>query len=827
MNANSFTDMTRRSFLTGMAAAGGALGAAALGGSMLGMTGCSGASGSAGTGSASATVAGFGGDVTVSLAMEQGTITACEAEGSSETPDRGGRAIASMPPAMVEADSIDVDAVSGATVTSGAIKSAAQMAYDEIMQTGADSRADGEALMAPGDYTGTAKGWWGIWDLPVTVTVDEHALLDIRVPEDRFEHGETEVMLKCVKENLFARMIEHQSVKIDAVTGATVTSNAVKTAVESALKEAIVAAGNSDSEISRFYAVPEKEAAGAVEEKEADVVVVGLGMGGVFAMRRAIEAMRELNGGRRVSLIGIEKSAKVGGKSCMTHSCGVVNPARYADLVNDGVPFVDSEGLREAWREYTKDAEGNQTAKEEIVDLYFKESGNALDWLYFEQGWRFGSPKESYAYPGVLEFNYILTQKANPGTFEDRRGAVDSLLRGLVQDCVAQGAELLMETEGLDLLIDNDTVQGVKARNLATGEEYVIKAKAVIMNTGGYALNENLMQTLPAEPYAGTYERMLGMGMDDGLMFESAMRNGAGTWNTEMPPMIMQAGLPHRLTKYPIEPIPGTLQSLSGREATYTLNDVPLALGFSCDALDVNPRGERFCNELWIISWAGDAQTPGWQAFKSGPYYYSIWSKTQLDEIAEIGLTRVKSWQRYCAQGQLPEGPIPEVFDILECAVGEGIAWKGKGLEDLAEQLDMDPAVLRATCDAYNAAVQAGFDEEFGKDPEYLRPVGEGPYYAIKVCSAPYASGGGLDVDVQIRVLKDDHATPIQGLYALGIDSMGVLMNKTKNYASFGGTAQGWSLTSGYLAGRNAVAYVEEAYGLAEVSEALVDTPAV
>ena len=795
---------------------------------MLALAGCSNTAeaGSGGTGTASATVPGFGGDVTVTLTMEKGTIVDCEALGDAETPDRGGRAIASMPSAIVEANTIDVDGVSGATVTSSAIKSAGQMAYDEIMQS-QTTKESGQALMAPGTYTGAAKGWWGIWDLPVTITVNEHSLLDISVPDDRFEHGETEVMLKTVKENLFERIIANQSVKVDSVTGATVTSNAVKTSVEQALKEAIVAAGNSESEISRFYTVPDKEDEGVTEEKEADILFVGLGMGGIFAMRRAIEAIREINGGRRVNIIGIEKASKVGGKSCMTHSCGVVNPTRYADLINDGKPFVDGAGLREAWREYTKDPEGNQTAKDDLVDLYFEESGNALDWLYFDQKWRFGEPKESFAYPGVLEFNYILTQKANPGTFEDRRGAVDELLRGLVQDSIAQGAEILMETEGYELLIENDTVKGVKARSLATGKEYVINAKAVVMNTGGYALNQTLMETLPSEPYAGTYDRMLGMGMDDGLMFESAMANGAGTWNTEMPPMVMQAGLPHRLTQYPIVPIEGTLQSLSGREATYTLNDVPLALGFSCDALDVNPKGERFCNELWIISWAGDAQTPGWQAFKAGPYYYSIWSKPQLDEIAEIGFTRVKSWQRYCAQGQLPEGPIPEVFEILDYAISEDIAWKGETLEDLATQLDMDAATLQKTYETYNAFVEKGVDEEFGKDPEYLQKIGEGPYYAVKVCCAPYASGGGLDVDTQVRVLKDDHETPIQGLYALGIDSMGVLMNKTKNYASFGGTAQGWSLTSGYLAGRNAALYVNDTYGLTDMSEALVDIPAV
>ena len=167
------------------------------------------------------------------------------------------------------------------------------------------------------------------------------------------------------------------------------------------------------------------------------------------------------------------------------------------------------------------------------------------------------------------------------------------------------------------------------------------------------------------------------------------------------------------------------------------------------------------------------------------------------------------------------------MFDILDYAVSEGVAWKADTLEELAGQLEMDPETLQATYTAYNEAVSTGVDEQFGKGVDYLMPIGEGPYYAVKVLPAPYASGGGLDVDTQLRVLMDDHITPIQGLYALGCDSMGVLLNRTKNYASFGGTAQGWSLTSGYLAGSNAAKYVIENFGLTELSEALDPTPAV
>ena len=94
--------------------------------------------------------------------------------------------------------------------------------------------------------------------------------------------------------------------------------------------------------------------------------------------------------------------------------------------------------------------------------------------------------------------------------------------------------------------------------------------------------------------------------------------------------------------------------------------------------------------------------------------------------------------------------------------------------------------------------------------------------------NASFSTAGGLDVDTQIRVLKDDHETPIEGLYATGVDSMGVLLHPERNYSGFGGVAQGWLWTSGRLAGINAANFVNETYGgFTYVSPALVDTSAV
>ena len=315
--------------------------------------------------------------------------------------------------------------------------------------------------------------------------------------------------------------------------------------------------------------------------------------------------------------------------------------------------------------------------------------------------------------------------------------------------------------------------------------------------------------------------------MDDGKMFQAALNAGAGTWNVEMSPMVMHFGLPHYLTHYPINIKKNTLNGRTGRNYTWTLNDTPLGMGISADTLDVTKKGVRFDDESRIGQFATNIVMDSWCGSKAGQYYYSIYSKEQMDNIAKNGLNNIPRWEGYCAQGGVPaKMPIPEVYECMDICVDEGMAWKADTLEGLAKQLDMDPDTFVNTVKTYNGYVEKKVDEQFGKDPKYLTSIGSGPYYAIKIMGVIFATVGGLDVDTNIRVLKSDHKTPLNGLYAIGNDSLGVLMNKERNYNGFGGVAQGWAATSGRIAGISATQYIKKKYGLADVSPALVDTSA-
>jgi fumarate reductase flavoprotein subunit len=759
-----------------------------------------------------ATVRGHGGDVTVTLTVKDGKITDCKIVGDGETPALGGKAVAQMPAEYIQAGSLEVDGVAGATVTSNAIKSAAQMAYNQAMGI-----TTGMIKMKPGLYTAGCKGFWRIWDLPVTIKVSESAILDITVPEDRQAHGETEVILQSVKDKLFPRIIQNQSIAVDSITGATVSSDAVKLAIQDALKQALTAGGSDDSALSAFQVAPAKSDTGKTEEKSVDILLVGLSTGGICAMQSAYEQVVKYQGTKLISMLGIERAGKVGGKSALTHGGMFVNPKKLSKDLYGGADFCDAKLLRENFIKFCT-VDGVCHLKEDVLDVFLKESGPTLDWLY-EKGWHFGKvdlkPTKNYA-NGAYGVNVVTAPNLEPGSYEDRRQWLNHYYFWMLEEVKAHGAEILLETEAYELLLDNDgKVAGVKARNLATGMEYTIHAKAIIMGTGGFASNRAMIDKYLAEPWRGE-RKVLGTGQDTGTFLQAVIDKGAGTWNIDSGPNVMHVGLDHYINKYPFKFDEGVIDGRTGRNKVHTLNSIPLGCATTGNALAVNKVGQRFMNEKeYCTSYEEGPEKEGWPCHFSGNYYYSIVSGDVLKEIAADGFKKVYKWEGYCSQGDIPAdwGAVPEVYDGLDCAVQEGMAWKADTIADLAKQLNFDPNTLEKTVADYNAVCDKGEDASFGKDPKFLTKFTSGPYYAIQVWNVVFSTIGGLDVDNKICVLKEDHVTPIKGLYAIGTDSMGVIgCNGSKSYMGLG-LAQGWNRTAGKLAGTNAADYIQEEYG--------------
>ncbi len=743
------------------------------------------------------TAQGYGGEVSVTVTFTDGKITSVEAVGEKETPALGGVALTELPPKVVEAGSAEIDGVAGATVTSEAIKSAVA---DAIAEFNGEAPTAGDVKMKPGSYTATASGFSLLQPLEVTVTVSETAIEKIEVTG---ENAETFPFLEAAKGKLIPRMLENQSVKVDAIAGATGSSTGIKLAAEAALKEALAAGGSDASAIKSFYTTPAKSTEQVTIDT--DVLVVGMGGSGTAAAMSAAETMYAANGGdaSKVSVLAIDKAGKYGGTSCITADTMGINAPVYQETYYGGKDYVDADEMMADWIDFTMG-----DAKQEALDLFFAESGNTIDWLishgfdYGEgttegQGWGFGGPQPGFTPRDKFCVKFQYTGQGY-GNWKKETGA---MFDSIIKDYEKLGGKYMLEVEGQELIYDktSNTVTGVKAVG-HDGTQYTINAKAVITATGGFSNNAKLQEQYLSNEYyplQGAWN-MYGMTQNDGKIFESALNIGAGTYNIGMPPMVHLQGAPITLHEYPVEIVGdendiGFWSKLPRRNS---LNDFPNALASAAYGLQVGMDGQRFSNEAGTF-----------QSWKSGPKYYTIWSDDYFQNVKQSGLPVSFNDDLTC-QGGIDAGkPIDNVYDVIDLCVSKGIAYKADTLEDLAKLLDIDPATLAGTVSTYNAAVAAGEDKEFGKSADFLTMsiAGEGPYYAFVGASYIYSTVGGLDVDTNLRVLGSDNATPINGLYAVGTDSLGVLFSEQKEYVTYGGAAQGWAYTSGRIAGKSAV----------------------
>ena len=262
------------------------------------------ASGSYTPGTYSASEMGFAGNVTVTITAAADKITDVVIEGPDETPDKGGVAMEQLKPLLLEAQSDQVDAVSGATITSDAVKKAFAAALEQAKSgsaPAADAGAEAEAAalsFTAGKYTGKGDGYNGPVEL--LVTFDDSKITDIEIVTST-ETGEVGTPAYDI---MFPQIIEANGTGVDAVSGATFTSRAIKTAVNDAADQAGV------SDKTAFTSNKIEVTAQAPIEETVDVVVVGGGGAGISA---AAQAAQDGN-----SVIVLEKNAQVGGNTLVS-----------------------------------------------------------------------------------------------------------------------------------------------------------------------------------------------------------------------------------------------------------------------------------------------------------------------------------------------------------------------------------------------------------------------------------------------------------------------------------------------------------------------------
>ena len=244
-----------------------------------------------------ATAQGFGGDVTVKVTVDENAVTAVEITGEDETPALGGAAIEEFTTSLVGvSDAEAVEAVSGATVTSTAVKEALAKALAQAKGEAAENTA--ELAFTAGTYTGKASGYNG--EVELAVTLSDTAVTAVELVSSK----ETQYVGDVAFEPMFADIVEANGSGVDTVSGATFTSAAIRNAVNDAAEQA----GCTNMDAFKSNKVV-REAQAPIEETY-DVVIVGAGGAGIAA---AAQAAQDGN-----TVLVIEKNAQVGGNTLVS-----------------------------------------------------------------------------------------------------------------------------------------------------------------------------------------------------------------------------------------------------------------------------------------------------------------------------------------------------------------------------------------------------------------------------------------------------------------------------------------------------------------------------
>lgn len=560
-----------------------------------------------------------------------------------------------------------------------------------------------ESKYNAGTYTGTADGHNG--EVKVEVEFSDTEILSVQV----VDHSETAGISDVALERIPEEITEGQTLAVDMVSGATVTSTAILAAVEDAVRQA----GGNVEEL--------MEKAGGEESSEdieltADVVVVGGGGAGLAAAASAIE-----NG---ASVIVLEKQSAVGGSTALSGGAIAAPGSRFQE--ERGIE--DSKELwMELWRERqaTSNPEG-MYPDYDVVDRFMDESIITTEWLVDYIGHEYGD---------VTGFGVDPAERLHfPVT--DGSGSGGSVLIGNIESFLLEnGVQILTETKATELVVDGTgDVVGVIAEGRSG--KVTVNAKKVVLAAGGYAKSEELLSKyIPQAADTAGISMAAAGSTGDGIMMAEAI--GAALYEE---PWVIGLGV-------------GTKVSGTG------------SLMMDWTKVYVDGNGERFANEQ---------------------SHYAIISNKVLEQ--ESPWVIVDSTE---ANAQLVE--------TLEGALDGGEVVRAETYQELAEAMGVPAENFTRTMEEYNQGVKSGQDA-FGKLADFLVPMEEAPYYAIKLRGMTMGTFAGVKTNENFEVVREDGSV-INNLYAAGENANKVLYNQV--YMS--GSAVQFALTSGRLAAEHAV----------------------
>ena len=557
--------------------------------------------------------------------------------------------------------------------------------------------SSGEAGGVSGEFTGTATG---MGEVTVTVTLTDGVITACKVVGD----SETEGIGSVVVESAPDEIVSGNKGAIDVVSGATITSDAIN----EALAAALAAAGLDAADFTG------NEDASAAEDRviDTDIVIVGAGGAGMTA------AIAAANEGRDVVIV--ESQAMVGGNS--VRATGGMNAAETP--AQDENEFTESAGVEktletaasewadnetitalantvaEQWAAYQANPEGYFDSVElmeldtligghgindpALVETLCSNSADAVAWLG-EQGIELSSVGAA----GGASVKRIHRPV-------DDQGLVISvgsyIIPRLQSKCEELGVEILLNTTANKILTDADgAAVGIEATD-KNGAAVTVNAKAVILATGGFGANLDMVVEYKPD-LAGFMTTNAAGAQGQGI--DMAVAIGAGTVDMD---------------QIQIHP---TVEYNSSQLITEGLR--------GDGAILVNAEGKRFTDEVGtrdVVS-AAEIEQPG-------SYSWLIIDQAMVD-----------------ASG------------VIQGYIESGFTFSGETYEELAEAIGVDPTAFAETMNNWNAAVAAGVDEEFGRT-SFTEPLDTAPYYAIKVTAGIHHTMGGLTINPQTQVLAGD-----------------------------------------------------------------------
>ena len=546
---------------------------------------------------------------------------------------------------------------------------------------------------------GTAKGFGG--DVTVTLTLADGKITGCTAEGK----DETEGVGSTAIDQLPGAIAESGSIAVDGVAGATVTSNAIKEAAAAAL----TAAGLNPADFQTAVAASGEKAEDSTVE--ADVVIVGAGGAGMTA------AITAANEGK--SVVIVESQAMVGGNS--VRATGGMNAGKtvYQDenefaegagvektLKTAAEKYADNETITalaatvaEQWAAYQANPTGYFDSVElmeldtmiggkgindpALVETLCEGTADAIDWL----------DENGITLHNVSSFGGASVKRIHRPVGDD--GKVVSvgsyMIPRLQQACEKAGVQILLSTTAEEILTDGGKAVGIKATG-ATGETVTVNAKAVILASGGFGANLDMVVEYKPELKGFMTTNAPGI-LGQGIAMAQAI--GADTVDMD---------------QIQIHP---TVQYDSAALITEGLR--------GDGAILVNAEGKRFIDEVGtrdVVSAAEVAQTGGY------------------------------SWL-------VVDQKMADASSVIQGYIKKGYTVEGKTYEELAEAMGVDSAAFAETMANWNQCVADKTDAEFGRT-SFANPLDTAPYYAIKVTAGVHHTMGGLKIDTNTEVLDAD-----------------------------------------------------------------------